>query len=164
MIQRIRSTYASCGSLTATASTLHLSIQTVRKVLISEGDYTTPTISQAIAMHDAGCSIEEIGQQLGLKSSAVQSMLPYSKGPYVIAESTENAIRIRACRERKKAGIHCNLSDLPKSGVPGVSYRRGYKKNPWAAQHKGHYIGVYPTVEAAAAALNSYKRNKKIDS
>lgn len=44
---------------------------------------------------------------------------------------------------------------LPKSGVTGVTARRNGR---WQAVYKGHYIGIYDTIDAAAAAIEDYKR------
>lgn len=56
---------------------------------------------------------------------------------------------------RKTTDIPRRAPDLPESGVVGVTARRTGK--PWQAQYRKHYIGVYDTVEAAAAAIEDYK-------
>ncbi len=48
-------------------------------------------------------------------------------------------------------------SGLPQSGVVGVTARRNGK---WQATWKKHYIGVFPTVEAAAEAIERYKKQE----
>ena len=60
--------------------------------------------------------------------------------------------------KRKTVGAPRRTPDLPDSGVVGVTARRRGKL--WQAQYKGHYIGVFDTVEEAAAALDSYKKQK----
>lgn len=45
-------------------------------------------------------------------------------------------------------------SGLPKSGVTGVTARRNGR---WQAAYKGHYIGIYDTIDAAAKAIEDYK-------
>ncbi len=47
-------------------------------------------------------------------------------------------------------------SNLPKSGVMGVTARRNGR---WQATWKRHYIGVYATIEEAAVAIEDYKKN-----
>jgi hypothetical protein len=49
-------------------------------------------------------------------------------------------------------------SGLPKSGVVGVTARRNGK---WQATYKGHYIGVFDTIEAAADAIDNFKGAKR---
>lgn len=49
-------------------------------------------------------------------------------------------------------------SGLPKSGVPGVTWRKNGK---WQAIYKSHYIGVYDTIEAASEAIEQYKNKNK---
>ena len=56
---------------------------------------------------------------------------------------------------RKGIGTPVRAPDLPNSGVVGVTARR--KGKPWQAQYRQHYIGVFDTVEEAAAAIEAYK-------
>lgn len=51
-------------------------------------------------------------------------------------------------------------SGLPKSGVTGVTARRNGK---WQAAYKGHYLGVFDTVEEAHFAIEKYLEEKKND-
>jgi hypothetical protein len=72
------------------------------------------------------------------------------------ARITQNYADIRRGRRKSPADAHYD-SGLPKSGVPGVTFRRGSKSKPWQVNYKGHYLGVYETIESATAALNKYK-------
>jgi hypothetical protein len=66
----------------------------------------------------------------------------------------ENEALVRAGK-RKTPPDQRYASGLPKSGIVGVTARRNGK---WQAAYRGHYIGVYETIEAAAAALEEYKK------
>ena len=50
-------------------------------------------------------------------------------------------------------------SGLPKSGIPGVTYRRNNGK--WSASYKRHYIGVFKTIEEAKEAIELYKKSQE---
>lgn len=60
---------------------------------------------------------------------------------------------IRRGQRKSEAGKTCD-SGLPRSGIVGVTARRNGK---WMATYKSHYIGIYPTIDEAAAALERYK-------
>lgn len=62
-------------------------------------------------------------------------------------------MRTRVCKRCGK-NFETNKSELPKSGITGVTAR---KNGSWQACYKTHYIGVYATVEEAAAAIEEYK-------
>lgn len=62
-------------------------------------------------------------------------------------------------RRASPPGNGCYDSGLPKSGIVGVTARRNGK---WQAAYKGHYIGLFNTVEAAAKAIDDYKQNLNI--
>lgn len=49
-------------------------------------------------------------------------------------------------------------SGLQKSGIVGVTARRNGR---WQAAYKGHYIGIFDTIDAAAAAIEDYKNTKR---
>lgn len=56
-------------------------------------------------------------------------------------------------RGRYKKDSNSPSTNQPKSGIVGVTWCSG----KWRAQYKKKYIGVFPTVEQAAQALNDYK-------
>jgi hypothetical protein len=62
--------------------------------------------------------------------------------------------------KRKTSPYEKYDSGLPKSGIVGVTARRNGK---WSAAYKSHYIGVYDTIEAAANAIEVYKKEDHHD-
>jgi hypothetical protein len=62
--------------------------------------------------------------------------------------------------KRKTSPYEKYDSGLPKSGIVGVTARRNGK---WSAAYKSHYIGVYDTIEAAASAIEAYKKEDHHD-
>lgn len=49
--------------------------------------------------------------------------------------------------------------NVPQSGIPGVTYHLG----KWQAKHKGKYIGIYETVDAAAEAIEAVVKAENPD-
>lgn len=99
----IISTYKSTDSIKQTARALKLSHQTVRRVLLEEGLYTSDTSERVLHLADSGMSIQQISQEIGMGEKAVSAYLPYRRHPYFELEKTENAKKISAWRERKKS-------------------------------------------------------------
>ena len=94
--------YRQCGSIKECARKFNVSPQKARRILIQSGEYSSPASSQINALYDQGRSAEEIAQALRMRPKTVLAYLPYTKGAYMSATPTANAVRIRACRERKK--------------------------------------------------------------
>lgn len=56
--------------------------------------------------------------------------------------------------KRKRPAEERYESDLPKSGVPGITWRKNGK---WQVTYKRKYIGVYDSIENAKRALEDFK-------
>lgn len=80
------------------ARLLKISYQTVRKTLCTVGRIKT----QEMQMQEDGMTPEEIAKTLDKTIKTVNSRLPYTKGQYKGDNPSINALRVRACRERKK--------------------------------------------------------------
>lgn len=94
--------YNICQSIAETARNFGISDQKAKRILIGAGVYTTPLSKKVLKLHNKGVNPEEIGERLKLSRSAVFANLPYSKGQYNADIPSENAIRIRKCRNRQK--------------------------------------------------------------
>ena len=99
----IVSTYKATESIKQTARILKLSHQTVRRVLLEEGLYTSDTYEQVRRMTEAGMSLQQIAQELGIREKSVSVYLPHRRNPYFELEKTSNAKKISAWRAKKKA-------------------------------------------------------------
>ena len=99
--ERIIEYYISCESMDDTAKTFGLSHQKVRKILITAGVYSSPETNMAISLLEKGLKVEEIAKRMGVTKKTVSSYLPYSKCMYNMDNPTENALRIRKCRDKK---------------------------------------------------------------
>jgi DNA-binding CsgD family transcriptional regulator len=72
-----------------------ISLQKVRKILITAGAWSDETSEKIGKLRANGMSVPEIAEELGVKTNTVWSYLPYSKGMYNQEYPTINAIRVR---------------------------------------------------------------------
>lgn len=77
---------------------LNISEHKVRKILVTIGAIETDESK----LYAAGYTNEQIIGITGKTLSAVNSMLPYTKCPYKQIHPTENALRIRKHRTKRK--------------------------------------------------------------
>lgn len=94
--------YEGCGSIRETANVAKISPQAVRRILIAHGLHTNPTHSAVSDLADQGVSPADIADRLHMSRATVYSYMPYTKGRYKSDTPTENALRIRATRQRHK--------------------------------------------------------------
>ena len=79
-----------------------ISLQKVRKILITAGAWSDETSEKIGKLRANGMSVPEIAEELGVKTNTVWSYLPYSKGMYNQEYPTINAIRVRNSSEKQK--------------------------------------------------------------
>lgn len=60
-----------------------ISLQKVRKILITAGAWSDETSEKIGKLRANGMSVPEIAEELGVKTNTVWSYLPYSKGMYI---------------------------------------------------------------------------------
>lgn len=89
-------------SLRSISTELGTTVIRARKLLITADYFTSPTATAVQEMNKAGKSIEEIGEKLKLKPSAVYGYLPYEVRPYNLPETTANADRHKRYRATRK--------------------------------------------------------------
>lgn len=94
------SAYEKEGSLKKVARLYNVSEQKIRKILIDANAYESDTANKVNDMYKQGYGVQYIADKLKMSISAVSSYLPYTKGQYLADEPTENAIRIRQCRQK----------------------------------------------------------------
>lgn len=92
--------YRRLGSLKAVAATLEISENKVRKILITENEIEYERTSQAMVLLKYGKSLSEVAYSLGISEKVLNNYLPYSKGEYMTGNPSENALKIRAHRQR----------------------------------------------------------------
>lgn len=101
-VDKIIAYYSSCESMKETARKFGLSHQKIRKILITAGKFSSPQTNMIMSLNERGLSAEEIAKKMNVTKKCVLSYLPYSKGMYYADNPTENALRIRKCKEKKK--------------------------------------------------------------
>lgn len=94
------SAYEKEGSLKKVARLYDVSEQKIRKILIDANAYESDIANKVNDMYKQGYGVQYIADKLKMSISAVSSYLPYTKGQYLADEPTENAIRIRQCRQK----------------------------------------------------------------
>ncbi|MEA4864001.1 MAG: hypothetical protein VB088_01230, partial [Sphaerochaeta sp.] len=102
-IERVASVYKKTESISETARQTELSTTKVRKILITEGLWSSPRSEQIRDLVDQGKTPSEIAETLGITAVMVQNYLPYEKGLYDEPDKTDTAIRSEKYRERNRA-------------------------------------------------------------
>lgn len=101
-IEDVLATYRATGSIKATARSSGLSEYTVRRLLYTEGEYTSPRANQIAKLAAQGYTREEIAKILHISQSCIINYWPYSRGTRSCGERSENALRIERCRRKKR--------------------------------------------------------------
>jgi len=94
--------YERVGTIRDTSINLGVSEQKVRKILLESGSIRHELYDKIIVMYDAGKSANEIAGELKISRSTVYSYLPYIRKSYKMDDRTNNAIKIKKWREKKK--------------------------------------------------------------
>lgn len=95
--------YRATESLKGTAKECGVSYQVVRRVLASEGIYTSEITEEINRRYCKGDSLEEIAATMHMSVKAVMMHLPYSRNSYAVDEKTDNAKRIAEWRKTKQS-------------------------------------------------------------
>lgn len=95
--------YKRTGSIKSTVAATGLSHQTVRRILIEAGEFTSPRAELIAGLHEQGLSLDEICAELSLSRSCVGGYILYTRGCQAVGPRSDNALRIEKCRRKKKA-------------------------------------------------------------
>ncbi len=100
LMAKVDFAYEQTGEIKATAVKLDMKPEKVKKLLITSGkiEYEETAMIQRLLAY--GRKMPEIEQELGIKKSAINSYLPYTKVPYNTEEVSANADRCRRYRLR----------------------------------------------------------------
>lgn len=102
LYDRIIESYKQTDSIKKTAEELGASIIKVRRVLITEGLWSSPTSRKIMDLWEQGLSTKEIAEQLHYTEKNVQAFLPYTKGDYGRVNKSNDSIRSKEYRERNQ--------------------------------------------------------------
>lgn len=92
--------YNQYHSLSKTAAKAGISLTKVRKILITMGAYENNTSRKVQSLYNSGSTIERIADELGCSVTYINSYLPYSKALYDSSSPSQNALKIRICRNK----------------------------------------------------------------
>ncbi len=87
LYQKIIDNYRENVSVKQTSINCSVSEVTVRRVLITEGLWSSNTSRKIAELYTQGKSVSEIASALSVKEKAVQAYLPYSRGMYGTSQS-----------------------------------------------------------------------------
>ncbi|MFW8619729.1 DNA-binding response regulator [Enterococcus thailandicus] len=79
-------TYLNNSSIRETAIHHDMSRQKVRKILITEGVYSTPQSIQVNELLDSGYTTQEIAEKLAISIGTVNNLSAYRKGEYDVGK------------------------------------------------------------------------------
>lgn len=79
-------TYLNNSSIRETAIHHNMSRQKVRKILITEGVYSTPQSIQVNELLDSGYTTQEIAEKLAISIGTVNNLSAYRKGEYDVGK------------------------------------------------------------------------------
>ena len=102
LYDRIIESYEETHSVKKTAEELGTSVIKVRRVLITEGLWSSATSRKILALWEQGMSTKEIAEQLHYTEKNVQAFLPYTKGEYGRESKSSYSIRSKEYRERNQ--------------------------------------------------------------
>lgn len=101
-IPALVSAYEAGTSMTEIARAHRISRQTVRRILIDAGSYSSTTTVYAQRRLDEGADLDTIAAELGITRNALIQSLPHTRGLYGQSTASKNAKTIRAMRARRK--------------------------------------------------------------
>lgn len=99
LYSQIIETYKANESVKKTAEQLGTSVIKVRRVLITEGLWSSPTSEKICELHNQGLSVSEIAEKLHYTVKNVQAFLPYSRGIYG-SNPSDDSVYSKEYRER----------------------------------------------------------------
>ena len=121
--QNIIKVYLQTGSVKETAERLKTYPIKVRRVLITEGLWSSRT-SEAIGdLWNRGMTVSEIAEKLCLSEKNIQSYLPYTRGQYGGENRSDTAVRSGIYRERMR--IAANSQPVKKIHIESMMQKEG---------------------------------------
>ena len=99
-VDAIVESYRQTNSIIKTMEELHLSEVKVRRVLITEGMWSSETSKKIGSLKETGMSTAEIAEKLCMSVKNVQAYMPYENGAY--GEETKNAYDSRRSRDKAR--------------------------------------------------------------
>ena len=120
LYDRIIASYKENGSVKKTAEELGTSVIKVRRVLITEGLWSSATSRTIQDLREQGLDTKQIAEKLHYTEKNVQAFSPYTKGAYGREEKSSYSLQSRKYRERKQTAADKAVkpsSDVPKEYI-----------------------------------------------
>ena len=103
LFKAVAEDYKKTKSMNETAEHLKISQAKVKKILITMGLYKTPLSVQIARLVALGFNTQSIAAILKISAKMVSANMPYTKTVYNSDTPSENALKIRATRDRQKS-------------------------------------------------------------
>lgn len=101
IFQKVEQLYMQGMSQRQIALRTEISMQKVRKILITLGRYSSPNSEIIQTLYARGLSKADIAKKLKITENAVSSYLPYERGQLPSENPSKNALAIRRCRSKQ---------------------------------------------------------------
>ncbi len=125
LYQNIIETYLQTDSVKETAKLLDTYPIKVRRVLITEGLWSSRTSEAIGSLWEKGMAVSEIAEALCLSEKNIQSYLPYTRGQYGGENRSDTAVRSGIYRERMR--MAANKQPVKKAHIESSLQRQGEK-------------------------------------
>ncbi len=109
LYQNIIKVYLQTASVKETAGRLKTYPIKVRRVLITEGLWSSRTSEAIGTLWNQGMTVSEIAEKLCLSEKNIQSYLPYTRGQYGGENRSDTAVRSGIYRERMRMAANSQL-------------------------------------------------------
>ena len=116
LYDRIIESYEKTGSVKKTAEELGTSIVKVRRVLLTEGLWSSATSRTIQDLREQGLDKKQIAEKLHYTVKNVEAFSPYTRGTYGREEKTTCSVQSKKYRERKQTAAE--KANKPSSEVP----------------------------------------------
>lgn len=100
--KEILSEYNKRKSINATARSLNISTDAVRKTLVGYGVIDTPLTKRIAELRRIGMNQRQIAETLGISTTSVCKNTPYDRGSYLNQSTSKNAEKLRKWREKQR--------------------------------------------------------------
>ena len=137
LYDRIIESYEITGSVKKTAEELGTSVIKVRRVLITEGLWSSPTSRKIMELIEQGLSTREIADRLNYTEKNVQAFSPYTKGEYGKSNRSSVSLRSKNYRDRNQLAAE----NLVGAGTEPV---KDYFRTEEVSQGNGPNYGKHP--------------------
>lgn len=140
LYDRIIDSYKKTSSVKKTAGELKTSAIKVRRVLITEGLWSSATSRSIHDLREQGLDTKQIAEKLHYTEKNVQAFSPYTKGAYDRENKSAYSVQSRKYRERKQTAA--DKAVKPASDAPKGYVREDELSEFLSRQHSKHPVAL----------------------